>query len=53
MGKRLNQERIVFAITVFLFAVFSLTLPRFLTVENFWTLIRSVSVLGILAACRT
>lgn len=48
MSKYLNQERIVFSITVFLFALFSLALPRFLTVENFWTLIRSVSVLGIL-----
>ena len=48
MSRYLNQERIVVAITVLLFAIFSLALPRFLTVENVLTLIRSVSVLGIL-----
>ena len=45
---RLSQERIVFAITLLLFAAFSVGLPRFLTVENVLTLVRSVSVLGIL-----
>ena len=48
MLKHLNQERIVFAITLLLFALFALALPRFLTVENVLTLVRSVSVLGIL-----
>ena len=50
MSRHLNQERIVFAITVLLFALFSVSLPRFLTVENVLTLVRSVSVLGILGA---
>ena len=38
----------MFAITVLLFAAFSASLPRFLSVENVLTLLRSVSVLGIL-----
>ena len=50
MSRHLNQERIVFAIIVLLFALFSVGLPRFLTVENVLTLARSVSVLGILGA---
>lgn len=50
MSRHLNQERIVFAITVLLFALFSVSLPRFLTVKNVLTLVRSVSVLGILGA---
>ncbi len=50
MSRHLNQERIVFAVTVLLFALFSVSLPRFLTVENVLTLVRSVSVLGILGA---
>ena len=50
MSRHLNQERIVLAITVLLFALFSVSLPRFLTVENVLTLVRSVSVLGILGA---
>ncbi len=48
VSRHLNQERIVFAITVVLFAIFSASLPRFLSVENVLTLLRSVSVLGIL-----
>lgn len=38
----------MFAITLLLAAVFAVALPRFLTVENVLTLIRSVSVLGVL-----
>src|SRR5580698_2681036 len=45
---RFNQERIVFAITVALFVIFSLTLNRFLTSANLLSLLQSVSVLGIL-----
>ncbi len=48
MSRNLNQERIVLAITILLFAFFALTLPGFLTVQNVLTLLRSVSVLGIL-----
>ena len=43
-----NQERIVFAITVTLFLIFSVTLDRFLTSQNLLALLQSVSVLGIL-----
>jgi ribose transport system permease protein len=45
---RFSQERIVFAITVALFLLFSLTLNRFLTSANLLSLLQSVSVLGIL-----
>jgi hypothetical protein len=45
---RFGQERIVFAITVVLFLVFSVTLDRFLTSANLLSLLQSVSVLGIL-----
>ncbi len=48
MSRYLNQERIVLAITVLLFAFFALVLPGFMTVQNVLTLLRSVSVLGIL-----
>jgi ribose transport system permease protein len=44
----LNQEKIVFLLTVMLFAVFSLILPNFLAANNILSLIRSVAVLGIL-----
>ncbi len=44
----LNQERIVFLITVLLFAVFALSLNNFLSTANMLSLLRSVSVLGIL-----
>jgi ribose transport system permease protein len=45
---RLNQERIVFFITLLLFAAFALTLNNFLSSANMLSLLRSVSVLGIL-----
>ncbi len=45
---RLNQERIVFLITVLLFAAFALSLNNFLSAANMLSLLRSVSVLGIL-----
>lgn len=45
----LNQERIVFAITVAIFVVAALTLPGFFTADNLVAIVRSVSVLGILA----
>ena len=44
----LNQERIVFLLTVLLFATFSLTLNNFLAAGNLLSLVRSVAVLGIL-----
>jgi ribose transport system permease protein len=43
-----TQERIVFAITIALFLLFSVTLDRFLTSVNLLSLLQSVSVLGIL-----
>lgn len=45
----LNQERIVFAIAVAIFVVAALTLPGFFTADNLVAIVRSVSVLGILA----
>lgn len=45
----LNQERIVFAIAVAIFVVAALTLPGFFTPDNLVAIVRSVSVLGILA----
>jgi ribose transport system permease protein len=44
----LNQERIVFLLTVLLFVIFSLTLNNFLAAGNILSLLRSVAVLGIL-----
>jgi len=44
----LNQERIVFLLTVLLFVIFSLTLSNFLAAGNLLSLVRSVAVLGIL-----
>ncbi|TNE42369.1 MAG: ABC transporter permease [Alphaproteobacteria bacterium] len=46
--RHLNQERIVFLLTVCLFILFALTLNNFLATNNILALIRSVSVLGIL-----
>lgn len=46
--RSLNQEKIVFILTVVLFALFSLILPNFLAANNILSLIRSVAVLGIL-----
>lgn len=48
MRRHFTQERIVFLLAVVLFASFSVTLPKFLTVGNVLTLVRGVSVLGIL-----
>lgn len=48
MLDRLNQERIVFAIAVLLFVVFSLTLNGFLQPTNLLSLVQNVSILGIL-----
>ena len=45
----LTQEMIVFALTVVMFAGFSLALSGFLSSANVITLLRSVSVLGMLA----
>ena len=44
-----SQERIVFALAVLLFAVSALTLHGFLAANNLISIVRSVSVLGILA----
>jgi ribose transport system permease protein len=46
--RRLNQEQIVFALTVMLFAAFSFMLPNFLAANNILSLLRSVAVLGML-----
>ncbi len=45
----LNQEKIVVALTIVLFATFSLILPKFLQASNILALMRSVSVLGMLS----
>jgi ribose transport system permease protein len=47
--KRLNQEGIVLAIAVLLFVAASIGLPGFFASDNLVSIIRSVSVLGILA----
>ncbi|QEW23175.1 Ribose transport system permease protein RbsC (plasmid) [Paracoccaceae bacterium] len=44
----ISQERIVFTITLVLFAIFGLTLDGFLATNNLFALLRSVAVLGIL-----
>jgi ribose transport system permease protein len=49
MPKNVGQEQIVFGLWVLMFVAFAITLPNFLTYGNILTLIRSVSVLGILA----
>ncbi|MFT4151114.1 MAG: ABC transporter permease [Paracoccaceae bacterium] len=46
--RHLNQERIVFVLTILLFAVFAVILPNFLSAANMLSLLRSVAVLGIL-----
>jgi ribose transport system permease protein len=45
----LNQERIVLLIAILIFATASAMLPGFFTPDNIVTIIRSVSVLGILS----
>ena len=48
ISRHLNQERIVLLLTAVLFAIFAVVLPKFLSAENMLSLLRSVSVLGIL-----
>ena len=48
MLKRFSQEGIVFALSVMMFAVFTLALPNFLTPQNIASLLRGVAILGIL-----
>lgn len=47
-GVKADQQLIVFLLFVALFILFSLTLPSFFGVGNLFTLLRTVSVLGIL-----
>jgi ribose transport system permease protein len=47
--RNLSQEKIVFAIAVLIFIAASIGLPGFFTSENIVSIVRSVSVLGILA----
>ncbi|HVR68762.1 MAG TPA: ABC transporter permease [Verrucomicrobiae bacterium] len=47
--KGMSQERIIFALAVMLFAIAATFLPRFLAIDNLVAIVRSVSVLGILA----
>lgn len=47
-GFQLTQERIVFAIAVAMFVIFAVTLDGFMQTDNLLSLIRSVSILGIL-----
>ncbi len=47
--KALNQERIVLAIGVLIFIAAAVAMPGFLTTANLVSIVRSVSVLGILA----
>ncbi len=46
---RLSQEGVVFALAALLFLGFSVTLSNFLTAGNVLSLVRSVSILGILS----
>lgn len=48
-GVKTDQQLIVFLLFVALFLVFSLALPAFFSVGNLVTLLRTVSVLGILS----
>ncbi len=48
LTRYLNQERIVFLLTLLLFGIFVLALPNFLSTANMLSLLRSVAVLGIL-----
>ena len=47
--RNMSQERIVFALAVVLFVAAALGLPGFLAADNLVAIVRSVSVLGILA----
>jgi ribose transport system permease protein len=43
-----NQEQIVFAIAILLFAIFSVTLHGFLAPDNLLSMLQNVSILGVL-----
>ena len=47
--QHLNQEAIVLSVTAVVFIVAAFTLPGFLAANNLVAIVRSVSVLGILA----
>ncbi len=47
--RNLNQERIVLVVAVVVFVAAAILLPGFFTTQNLVTIVRSVSVLGILA----
>lgn len=47
--QKLTQEQIVLIVTVILAGIFSAALPGFATISNLFTLLNSISVLGILA----
>lgn len=47
--KNLNQERIVLIVAVLIFVIASVALPGFLSAPNLISIVRSISVLGILA----
>src|SRR5215467_14295728 len=49
LKRNLTQERIVLALAVTLFVVASVALPGFFVTDNLVAIVRSVSVLGILA----
>ena len=51
LGKQMvwSQERIVFALAILLFVVSAIFLPGFSDAQNLIQIVRSVSVLGILA----
>ena len=49
LKRNLSQERIVLALAVALFVVASVMLPGFFVADNLVAIVRSVSILGILA----
>lgn len=46
---KITQEWIVFGLALVMFLLFALTLPRFAAVDNLLSLVRNVSILGILS----
>src|SRR5690349_16702793 len=46
---RITQESIVFGLAVIMFVLFAVTLPRFAAVDNMLSLVRNVSILGIVS----
>ncbi len=48
LTRHLSQERIVLLLTLVLFSIFAIILPKFLSAPNMLALLRSVAVLGIL-----